>query len=137
MPKELKRRNLSGIYIFDTFPNDDRRKPTCIEDCRAGTRKSWMEKRDADYLRNLISELAKTFKEVTEYCHDGGAVKTEWRDEFNAMADSWIERSKLNWARHELADQIDMICDKITFLADAVGVTRPCVDDDSSITALD
>ena len=32
MAKELKRRDLSGIYIFDTFPGESHRRPTCIED---------------------------------------------------------------------------------------------------------
>jgi hypothetical protein len=27
------RRNLSGIYIFDVLPDDERRQPTCFEDC--------------------------------------------------------------------------------------------------------
>ena len=27
------RRNLSGVYIFDVLPGDERRKPTCFEDC--------------------------------------------------------------------------------------------------------
>lgn len=31
---ELKRRDLSGIYIFDTFPGEQKRQPTCIEDCQ-------------------------------------------------------------------------------------------------------
>lgn len=29
-----KRRSLSGIYIFDQFPGEDSRNPTCIEDCQ-------------------------------------------------------------------------------------------------------
>lgn len=32
MAKELKRRDLSGIFIFDTFPGESKRQPTCIED---------------------------------------------------------------------------------------------------------
>ena len=28
MAKELKRRDLSGIYIFDTFPGESKRQPT-------------------------------------------------------------------------------------------------------------
>ena len=40
---ELKRRGLSGIYIFDTFPGEERRKPTCVEDCQESTRREWLE----------------------------------------------------------------------------------------------
>ena len=121
------------MYILDKFPTDERRKPTCVEDCQMATRKRWMEAYEKEYLRNAIEILADSFKTLTEYCWDGGAIKKEWRDEFIAMADKWIERSKLNWARHELANQINLICDKITLLADSVGVVREPVSDDKSI----
>ena len=39
MAKELKRRDLSGIFIFDTFPGEIHRRPTCIEDCQTETRR--------------------------------------------------------------------------------------------------
>lgn len=137
MPKELKRRNISGIYIFDKFPTDNRRKPTCVEDCQMATRKRWMEAHDKDYLQNAIKILADSFKQLTEYCYDGGAINKEWRDEFIDMADKWIERSKWNWARHELANQINIICDKITLLADSARVVREPVPDDKTITIIE
>lgn len=137
MPKELKRRNISGIYIFDKFPTDDRRKPTCVEDCQPATRKKWMEKHEADYLRNVIKQLAESFKKLTDYCYDGGAIILEWKNEFVAMADNWIERSKLNWAKHELANQINVICDKITLLADSVGVVHEPLSEDEDITVIE
>ena len=137
MPKDLKRRNISGIYILDKFPTDERRKPTCVEDCQMATRKRWMEAHDKEYLKNAIEALADSFKQLNEYCYDGGAIKKEWRDEFVAMADKWVERSKWNWARHELADQINLICDKISLLADSAGVVREPVTDDEDITVID
>ena len=137
MPQTLKRRNISCIYIFDTFPSDDRRKPTCIEDCRPSVRRQWMMNRTKEYLRNVISELAASFKELADYCHKEGAIKDEWRDEFIQMADRWIEKAKWNWAEHELADQIDIICGKITLLADSAGVIRQRTNDDDSIAVVD
>ena len=79
LSKELKRRNISGIYIMDTFPNDNNRKPTCVEDCQPNTRRKWMLAHDAEYLRNAIKELATSFIELTEYCYEQGAVKEEWK----------------------------------------------------------
>ena len=32
--------------------------------------------------------------------------------------------SNLMWAEHELADQVDFFCEKVTLLADACGVTK-------------
>ena len=49
----------------------------------------------------------------------------------------WIEKAKWNWAEHELADQIDIICGKITLLADSAGVIRQRTNDDDSITVVD
>ena len=46
MPTELIRRNISGIYIFDKFPSDERHRPTCVEDCQMATRKKWLETHD-------------------------------------------------------------------------------------------
>lgn len=40
--KDTRRRNISGIFIFDTLPQDNRRKPTCIEDCSEQTRVKWL-----------------------------------------------------------------------------------------------
>lgn len=39
----MKRYGLSGIYIFDKFPGEERRQPTCIEDCQEEARAQWLE----------------------------------------------------------------------------------------------
>ena len=36
------RHDLGGIYIFDKLPQDETRKPTCIEDCTAEKRTEWL-----------------------------------------------------------------------------------------------
>ena len=134
MPKELKRRNISGIYFLDKFPSDERQLPTCIEDCRPSKRREVLMSKNKEYLRSVITSLADTFKELTDFCHKDGVVKDEYRDEFVEMANRWIERSKWNWAEHELVDQIDIICEKITMLADFTGVERKSLNDDQTIT---
>lgn len=121
---ELKRRDLSGIYIFDTFPNEEHRRPTCVEDCQPETRRKWCMSKTQDYLREVIETLAQTFKETTDYLVTEHCVSDEQRKEFFAMIDRNVERSKWNWAVHELADQVDFFCEKVTLLADACGVTK-------------
>ena len=64
---ELKRRDLSGIYIFDTFPGESKRQPTCIEDCQPETRRKLLLTKSKEWLRDCIEQLAKTFKETTDY----------------------------------------------------------------------
>ena len=124
MEKELKRRDLSGIYIFDKFPIDKKRQPTCIEDCQQETRRKWCMAQTQECLRNTIKHLAHTFKETTDYLVSEKYVTDEQRTEFFAMIDRNVERSKWNWAVHELADQVDFFCEKVTLLADACGVTK-------------
>ena len=124
MAKELKRRDLSGIYIFDTFPGEKKRKPTCIEDCQYETMRKWCMAQTQDCLRDTIKHLAQTFKETTDYLVSEKCVTDEQRTGFFDMIDRNVERSKWNWAVHELADQVDFFCEKVTLLADACGVTR-------------
>ena len=124
METELKRRNLSGIYIFDTFPGEQKRRPTCIEDCQQETRRKWCMAQTQDCLRDTIKHLAHTFKETTDYLVSENCVSFEQRMEFFKMIDRNVERSKYNWAVHELADQVDFFCEKVTLLADACGVTK-------------
>ena len=124
MTTELKRRDLSGIYIFDTFPGEKKRQPTCIEDCQQETRRKWCMAQTQDSLRETIEHLAKTFKDMTDYLVMEHCVSDEQRTEFFAMIDRNVERSKYNLALHELADQVDFFCEKVTLLADACGVAK-------------
>ena len=122
--QELKRRDLSGIFIFDTFPGEERRKPTCIEDCQQETRRNWCMQKTPDYLRETINMLAGTFKDICNYLVKEGCVTDEQRKEFFDMIDNNVERSKWNCGLHELADQVDFFCGKVVLLADAFGVTK-------------
>ena len=124
MATELKRRDLSGIYIFDTLPGDKKRKPTCVEDCTQEKRREWCLTKTQDYLRDVIEKEAETFKELCNYLVEERCVTDEQRTEFFAMIDRAVERSKYNWAVHELADQVDFVCEKVVLLADACGVTK-------------
>lgn len=39
----MKRRNLSGIFIFDKLEGEEKPTPTCLEDCTPETRLKWLE----------------------------------------------------------------------------------------------
>ena len=62
---ENKRRGLSGIFIVDQFPGEERRKPTCVEDCQKETRKKWLETLSREALINTIEYLCETLREVS------------------------------------------------------------------------
>ena len=124
MAEELKRRDLSGIFIFDRFPGETNRQPTCIEDCQFETRRKVLLTKSKEWMRECINQLAQTFKEMTDYLVTEGCVTDKDRKEFFAMIDRNVERSKLNWPEYESADQVDFFCEKVTLLADACGVTK-------------
>lgn len=63
----MPRRNLSGIYIFEKFEDDDKRQPTCFEDCTEATQDKWLESLEPEALRNLAKQLGKTLVEVADF----------------------------------------------------------------------
>lgn len=58
------RRNLSGIFIFDRFEDEEKRQPTCFEDCSKETQKKWLETLDKEALKKLAIALGETIKEI-------------------------------------------------------------------------
>lgn len=121
---ELIRRDLSGIYIFDKFPTDESRKPTCIEDCQQDTRRKWCLSKDKDYLRKTISMLAESFKELCEYLESEKCLTNEQHTQLVLKIDDQLKISQMNWSLEELAEQVDTICRQLVMLADHCGVTR-------------
>lgn len=62
----IKRCNLSGIYIFDKLEGDDKAFPTCIEDCNESVRGQWLSELDKEALINVINRLCYTLKDLSE-----------------------------------------------------------------------
>lgn len=58
------RRNLTGIYIFDKFEGEEKRQPTCFEDCQESTQDKWLEELDREALVNLAKQLGNTIKNI-------------------------------------------------------------------------
>lgn len=58
------RRNLSGIYIFDVLPGDEKRQPTCFEDCTEEKQHEWLDSLTLEALKNLSIQLAKTLRAI-------------------------------------------------------------------------
>ena len=120
-----KRRNISGIYIFDKFPDDEKRQPTCIEDCQQATRREWVMKRgDSEYAKQAVTMIYDAFLNLCDYLHKEGCVNDEQLKGFTDMAEDKKEELKYNWGLHELANLLDLACDKLCLLADACGVQR-------------
>jgi hypothetical protein len=67
MDKTLKRRGLSGVYIFEQFEDEPKRQPTCFEDCTEATQDKWLDTLEPEALKNLAKQLAKTLIAVADY----------------------------------------------------------------------
>lgn len=63
---ENKRRNLSGIYIFDQFPGEDKRQPTCLEDCQEEVRLKWLEGLEKEALIKTVDLLCGTLRDISD-----------------------------------------------------------------------
>lgn len=62
--EKVLRRNLSGIYIFEKFESDEKRQPTCFEDCTEETQDKWLNDLSEEALRNLCKQLSETIKKL-------------------------------------------------------------------------
>jgi hypothetical protein len=62
--EKLNRRNLSGIYIFHKFEDEERREPTVFEDCPESKQDEWMATLDTDGLKGLAKQLGRTIRSI-------------------------------------------------------------------------
>jgi hypothetical protein len=60
----MNRRNLSGIYIFHKFEDEERREPTCFEDCPEEKQDEWLNSLDPEAVKNLAKQLGKTLRTI-------------------------------------------------------------------------
>ena len=63
----MKRRNISGIFIFEQFEGEEKRQPTCFEDCTEATQDKWLDTLEIEALKNLSKQLAATLIGVATY----------------------------------------------------------------------
>lgn len=64
--EKVNRRNISGIYIFHKFDEDERREPTCFEDCPESKQDEWLNSLDAEGVKNLAKMLGNTIRSIAD-----------------------------------------------------------------------
>lgn len=129
MSNQLKRRDISGIFIFDTFPGEEKRHPTCVEDCQENTRREWCMTKSKEYLVETIKILVQAWKEMVDYLTNEKCLTQNIKGELYELGDNCICRSEACLFEEFIADEIDFISEKIRFLADCCGVTKHKGDD--------
>lgn len=60
----MNRRNLSGIYIFHKFEDEERRQPTCFEDCPEEKQDEWLNSLDPEAVKELAKQLGKVIRMI-------------------------------------------------------------------------
>lgn len=60
----IKRRGLSGIYIFHKFEDEERRQPTCFEDCPEEKQDEWLNSLDPESIKNLAKSLGAVLRGI-------------------------------------------------------------------------
>lgn len=63
----MTRRNISGVYIFEQFEGEDKREPTCFEDCTEATQDKWLDTLDKEALINLAKILGRTITDLADF----------------------------------------------------------------------
>ena len=61
---EVNRRNLSGVYILHKFIDEEKKQPTCFEDCPVEIQDKWLESLELDAVRNLAKILGGALREI-------------------------------------------------------------------------
>jgi hypothetical protein len=64
--EHVNRRNISGIYIFHKFDEDERREPTCFEDCPEQKQDQWLNSLDPEAVKNLAKMLGRTIRSMAD-----------------------------------------------------------------------
>ena len=60
----MNRRDLSGIYIFHKFEDEESRQPTCFEDCPEEKQDEWLDSLDPEAVKSLAKQLGKTLRDI-------------------------------------------------------------------------
>ena len=62
----MRRRNLSGVYIFEQFEDEEKRQPTCFEDCTREKQEEWLDSLKPEALKNLCLHLGETLRGIED-----------------------------------------------------------------------
>lgn len=63
----MNRRNLSGVYIFHKFEDEENRKPTCFEDCPEEKQDEWLNNLEPEAVKNLAKHLGNTIRYLGDF----------------------------------------------------------------------
>ena len=110
----MKRYNVSGIYIFDKFPGEDERHPTCIEDCQEETRLKWLHALDAEALKRTFGIIIEAIKYVNDIAFEG----VEDKPDVDALLSDSIKMVESSEDTTKLVKAVNLVCEQLHEIVD-------------------
>lgn len=110
----MKRYNVSGIYIFDKFPGEEERHPTCVEDCQEETRLKWLSTLDAEALKRTFDIVVEAIKYVNDIAFEG----VEDKPDVGALLSDSIKMVKSSEDTTKLVKAVNLVCKQLHEIVD-------------------
>lgn len=114
MSDVITRRHLSGVYIFCKFPEEERRQPTCVEDCDQETRTQWIHSLEKEAAYQLCDHLLNTLERILDLAD----YKDERQKKDTLGQIDWIRIDLDNKDINQLRKIAERICKSIRGVAD-------------------
>lgn len=119
---QFLRRGLSGIFIMNKFPGEEKGKPTAMEDCPDCVVRGWLNRgNDEAMSRNCLSILIECYEKLFTHLYEEEKEMVnraiEKRGDKPEITDQSID--------FEIIDAVIWYCTMITLIADMFGICNP------------
>lgn len=125
----MKRYSVSGIYIFDKFPDEEERQPTCIEDCQEETRLKWLNSLDAEALKRTFNIIIEAIRHINDLAFEG----VEDKPDVDTLLSDSIKVVASSEDTIKLVKAVNLVCKQLHEIADYLvseGIIRRVEDDE-------
>lgn len=125
----MKRYDISGIYIFDKFPDEEERHPTCIEDCQEETRLKWLSSLDAEALKRTFAIIIEAIKHINDLAFEG----MEDKPDIDTILSDSIKLVASSEDTQKLIKAVNLVCQQLHEITDYLvseGIIKRVEDDE-------
>lgn len=125
----MKRYSVSGIYIFDKFPDEEERQPTCIEDCQEETRLKWLNSLDAEALKRTFAIIIEAIKRINDVAFEG----IEDKPDIDTILSDSIKAVASSEDTIKLVQVVNLVCQQLHEITDYLisdGIIKRVEDDE-------
>ena len=113
---------LSGIYLTEKFPGEDKEQKTAIEDCSEARRRYYLSTLNDTQVRKTFDKLLSTMKMVIKHIQSKGLVDEQTAERMWNTRHLFIDTYKTPTV-DKRREAIDMLCKRIKELEGAAIAT--------------